>query len=247
MDDLVRELHQFQRYVAGLQTITARARAGAPDAAEGSDSTGKVRVVLDAEGIPRSVVVGEDWARRLAAASLATAVTQAFQAATGARMSAWSQRARDEGWRADSDRLRVPVLDRDVPVARLPADVRQRVEDAPPRSLDGLTDDVLTALRRVDTATATSPSIATGRGSPGSGRLAVVVSRAGLVSCTVDAKWATRQSGSQLTAAFGAALAMARAELIRAAPAPDTATAGLDQLFAQAMATLMDPDRLANS
>jgi hypothetical protein len=104
-DDIVGQLRGLQRYAAGLRDSIAQAQAHAPGHAEATDRSGAVRVVLGPDGLPKSVRVEPDWQRRLDPAVFGDAVVEAFQAAAGERMAAWSQTLHDNGWRSHADRI----------------------------------------------------------------------------------------------------------------------------------------------
>ena len=63
--------------------------------------------------------------------------------------------------------------------------------------------------------------------------------------CTVDEHWVAGQTAAQLMNALGQALAAAKENLSRASRKPQPAS-GTDRLFAEAMALLNDPRRLAD-
>jgi DNA-binding protein YbaB len=247
-DDIIGELHELRRYAAGLRDSIAQAQATAPQRAEATDGSGTVRVVLGSDGLPESIHVDADWRRRLDAAVFGDAVVEAFQAAVGERLAAWSRSLDGEGLRSRAERLRADSDDQRPIEATdpLPPAMRDAVAGARPRALDVLAEDMMRALDSVGELATASPLVVTGSGSSGSGHLAVTLSKAGLVSCTAQARWVSQQSGSVLTTALGEALAEARADLAAAVEAPDPAHQ-LDQLFAEALAILTDPQRLAGS
>ena len=100
--DLIRELQQIQRYAAGLHDLLAKAKAQAPRQAEGTDRSGAVRVVLGPDGFPETIRVDGGWQRRLSAAAFGGAVGEAFSAATGDRLAAWTTTLRQQGGRPAS-------------------------------------------------------------------------------------------------------------------------------------------------
>jgi hypothetical protein len=246
--DVLGTLQQFQRYAAGMQNLLAQAQAGMPERAEARDRSGAVRAVLGRDGLPESIVVEADWQQRLAADGFGAAVVEACQAAAGDRMAAWSRALHAEGLQARADRLRdePAVHSPPAPVDPLPPGLRRQADQARPRALEYLVEDVLQAADRVEEFAAASPLFATGTGADASGRLVVTVSQAGLVSCEAEPRWVGQQRGTALTSALREAIGRARADLARASQSPDPA-GGLDQLFAEALAILNDPQRLAQS
>jgi hypothetical protein len=248
VDDIIGELHRLRRYAAGLRDSIAQAQASAPQRTEATDGSGAVRVVLGPDGLPESLRVEGDWQRRLDPAAFGDAVVEAFQVAAGERMAAWSSTLDDAGWRSRADRSRADPDDERQPAVTepLPVAMRDAMADARPRALDALAEDMMRALDGVQETVGATPLIVTGSGASDSGRLVVTLSRAGLVSCTAQARWVSRQSGPTLTAALNHALSAARADLGTAAEAPNP-VGQLDHLFAEVLAILTDPQHLTSS
>jgi len=196
----------------------------------------------------RPLRVEPDWRRHLDAERFADAVVEAFQVAAGERMAAWSQTLHQEvgGWKAGAVDGQVDQPAQSPAADQLPESIARALDNPQPRALYLLADDAIGALGRVEEIAAASPLALTGTGSSGAGRLTVTVSKVGLVSCTAQPRWVAQQSGSALTAALTDAQAAARADLDRAAQAPAPA-AHLDQLLADAVALVSDPQRLADS
>src|SRR5690348_1369019 len=120
-DSIVGELQRMREVAAELQQRLARARAGGPPQVEATDRAGAVRAVLDADGLPEVIRVGDDWQGRLDAGDFGPAVVEACQAAAAKRMAAWSQALHSDG---DRDGLHRPVS---VPTDPLPARLRGQV------------------------------------------------------------------------------------------------------------------------
>jgi hypothetical protein len=241
-DDIVSELSELQRQASALQGLIAAAQANAPQSAEGSDPTGTVFATIGADGLPASIWVHDGWQRRLSGERFGAAVVEAFAAATEKRMAAWNTALEEGGWLSTVDDTRGD-LDRG---GRGPA----AVPPAPPFNgrpggLDDLLNEVLTAFDHVDDVAATSAITAQGSGVSGYHKLAVRVSRAGLVACEVDAAWAAQQSAEVMIAAFAEAVGRAKADLA-AQVAADPAR-NLDRVLGEALSLLGDPQRLAES
>lgn len=96
-DELLRELSQIQQYAAGLQGLLENAQARAPLSSEGTDRSGVVRVLLDADGLPISFRVEAGWHRKLTAVAFCGAVMEAFQAAMGVRLAIWTRTLQQQG------------------------------------------------------------------------------------------------------------------------------------------------------
>jgi hypothetical protein len=147
------------------------------------------------------------------------------------------------------------LLSVSVPTDPLPARLRGQVAEARPRPIDALAEDMMAAFDRVDQIAAASPLARTVTGRDASARLAVTLSAAGLASCTAPKAWVGQQTGSTLTSALGQALSAARDALAGTAGDPDPAgqpgqpdeLGQLDQVFAEALAILTNPERLTGS
>jgi hypothetical protein len=104
---------------------------------------------------------------------------------------------------------------------------------------------VLTAFDHVDDVAGRSAITAQGSGVSGYHKLSLRLSRAGLLSCEVDAAWAAQQSAEAMVAAFDEALSRAKADL--AAQAAADPEHNLDRVLGEALGLLNDPQRLAES
>lgn len=244
---LIREFQQIQRYASRLSELLAQAKEQAPRRAEGTDRSGMVRVMLGPDGLPETIKVENGWKGQLAPDAFGAAVGEAFSAATGNRLTAWTVALREQGWPARVDRLRTG-LDSSGPE---PAPVPPAVQRAmPPRPLDAIAEDVIKAFDTVHRFAA-PPAPVSGSGSAASGRLSLTLSASGGLSCTADPKWVSRQSAAALRTALSVGLRAARAELARAnlARAADDAsgTARLDGLLNEAFAVLMNPSTASNA
>jgi hypothetical protein len=238
--DLIRELQQIQRYAAGLHELLAQAQTQAPRRAEGTDRSGGVRVVLGPDGFPETIRVDSGWERRLAPEAFGGAVGEAFSAAMGERLAAWTDTLRQQGWQSDIDRLK-GAADRSPeapPALRRPT---------PPRSrpIGDVAEDMIKAFDTVD-AMARPPAPASGTGSAAGGRLTITLAGNGALSCTAEPQWVSRQSPAALMSALNEALHAARADLARQHPPAAATTGRLDGLLDEAFALLSDPRRLTN-
>lgn len=230
MDNLIKQLGELERRANRLRDLMDNARDGMPVRAEGTDQTGSVHVEIGADALPTRFRVAPDWDRRIAPPAFGGAVVDACQVAVNPRLAGWIARLKEPqpGCPADAE------MDSD----RSASNVR-------PRSLSDLTEDLLRAfddLAEAERHPAQPPPDA--RGVAGNGRLELVLSSAGLASCTSEPCWTATQTGAQLTMALAEALDNARAQLAARAPAPWQVD-GLDGLLAEAMAVLGDPRRLA--
>jgi hypothetical protein len=238
-EDILRELARLQEYATALQRMMAEAQAQAPRRAEGADPSGALHLVLGADGLPESVRVEPDWRQRLDPRRVGEAVVEAFESATGQRMAEWTNTLRDDGWQDKVERLR------DEPeAAAMPLPVPR--DEPPPRPMDVVVEEVLHAMDHAEQFANPPAFSAQGTGSDASAHLTVTLSRRGLVTCAVDASWAAQQTATDLSGAFGKAIAKARADLARAAAEPGPGER-LDRLFDEVLAILHDPRRLTES
>ncbi|MGH3696540.1 MAG: hypothetical protein ACRDRX_21540 [Pseudonocardiaceae bacterium] len=245
MDDLARQFAQMQNYAAALHSLITDAQAQAPLHAEGSDRSRAVHVVLGPDGLPTTFRVEADWKRRIEPAAFGAAVLEAFQAAVGDRLSAWTRTLEDDGWKTRADRL---TSGADDPAAapsrdRVPPAVHRPVSASRSRPIGDLTEDVIKAFDTVRTVAAQPPQpvVGSGRG----GTVTITLSSTGLTSCSADPGWVREQTAAQLMNALSTALAAAKEDLANRPPGSGPEK-GLDGLLSEAMAVLNDPRRLVN-
>jgi hypothetical protein len=234
-DDIVSELAELQRQASALQGLLATAQASAPRRAEGSDATGTLWATIDGDGLPSALSVQDGWQRRVSPERFGPAVVEAFAAASTNRMTAWDQALSENGWTSTVDTVRRELDGPASTTAPLPAPPPV----GRPRPAGELLNDMLTAFEQIDDASA----VVEGSGTSGYHKLELRLAATGLVSCEVDAQWASHQSGNDMAAAFGEALVKAKADLAAKSATPSH----LDQVLGEALALLNDPHRLAES
>lgn len=244
-DDLLAQFAQIQRYAAGLQGLLAEAQAVAPQHSEGTDKSGAIRVRLGPDGIPTSFSVSGDWARRLEPAAFGPAVVEACEAAIGHRLEEWTGSLDEDDWQDKVERLKGGPNDTTAPPrepGRIPPALRQAVEEAEPRRLDLLAEEMIAAFDNVESFV--PPPVEPASGSIG--KLTITLSSTGLTSCTAESRWVSGQSAAGLMNALSAALTQARTDLENGVTDEEPAT-GLDRLLAQTLSLLNSPDRLRDS
>lgn len=244
----MRELAQLQRYANELQGLVGSAQAKAPQRAEGMDPTRTVEVTLGADGSLDRITVASDWRSYLAPEAIGDAIETAFKSASDDRTEAWSRALERSGWAEDPDRSQEDgeVPPPGNPLDALPDAYRRSIDEAAPRALAGLAEDVLGLFDKIGEFTVPATVTATGAGTNASQTVVIKLSKSGLEACTVDARWAAQQDGTRLTNGLNEALASARQSLSQVADAP-APTARLDQLLGEALALLHHPERLAES
>lgn len=196
-DDLLAQFAQIQRYPAGLQDLLAEAQAVAPQHSEGTDKSGAIRVQLGPDGIPTSFRVSNDWAQRLEPAEFGPAVVEACQSAIGQRLEEWTGSLEEDNWQDKVERLKGGPSDTTPPPrepGRIPPALRRAVEEAEPRRLDLLAEEMITAFDNVESLV--PPPVEPASGS--AGRLTITLSSTGLTSCTTEPRWVSGQSAAGL-------------------------------------------------
>lgn len=257
-DDLLADLAQLQSYAAGLQSLLQDARASSPETAQGSDRSGAVTMTIGQDGLPLSIRVGADWARKIQPAAFGDAVVEASQAALGERMAAWVSALEREGWQAKVNRmeseLATPGAATTGPAApgAVPPAFRRTPGSPRPRPLDVVVEDALRTFDAVEQYTPPSPASGRAQGRAAGGKFTVTVSPEGLVACAADQRWVAGQTPAALANTFSQAIADAKAALATAVAAAAQATPAnpadrLKDLFSETMALLSDPQRLAES
>jgi hypothetical protein len=244
MNDIIAELLQLKDHAISLGSLIKEANAMSPRQAEGTDRNGAVRITLGPDGMPLGIKVAADWQQRAGTGAFGGAVLDAFQAAVGERMAAWTRTLEREGWIARAGRVR-DTLERPSPAhasAAVPPAFRR--DTFRPRPLDDLAEDVIKALDAAVSEAARPPARPEGTGRAAAGRITVTLAPGTLAGCAADSRWASQQTPEDLATAFGQALSAAR-EQLRLSEQAATATAGqragqLDQLFAETLAILTD-------
>jgi hypothetical protein len=245
--DILQELRQLERQAGAIHDVFVDANAKSPSRAEGTDQTGTVRVVVDAEGLPAEIVVARDWHDVLAGSEFGRAVRDAFTDATRSRMAIWSQAIATSGWRDRVEDLRDGA-------GRLPSDAAGTSGVVAPSVAAWRRpfEDVLGDVLRDDDPVATAPA-PTGTGWDESGQLVLTVAPSGLVSCVASAHWLSYQNAEALTTALAQAVGSARAELSAATRAiapdggPERPAERHARLFDEVLARLGELRRLSES
>ena len=244
-EDLMAQFAQIQRYANGLQRLLVEAQAMAPRQSEGTDNSGAVTVQLDANGIPRSFRITQDWHRRLTPETFGQAVVEACQAAIGDRLSVWTHSLAEDGWQDKVELLKdgpadpAPSGDHS---AQIPPAFREAVDTARPRPAIDLAEAVIRSFDNVQAFTPPAEQMATGTAARG--KLTVTLSSTGLTSCTVDVSWVARQTATILMNELGTAV-RAATEMLREPAAAAEPAPGIDRLIAESLALLNNPGQFA--
>ncbi|MCE7001635.1 hypothetical protein LWC34_02085 [Kibdelosporangium philippinense] len=240
-DELAVQFAQMQKYTATLHSLMTAAQSHAPRQSAGADKSGAVRITLGPDGLPASFRVDNDWDRKITPAAFGGAVMEAFQVAINDRMETWTRALAEDGWRDRVDQVKGPAT---ATEGRIPAAFRKPVEEVNPRPIGDIAEDMFKAFDTVD-ALAAVPKSDGASGTDRTGKITISLSSSGLTSCTVDEHWAARQTAAQLMNALSQALTAAKEDLSRKSQKPQPMS-GVDRLFAEAMALLHDPRRLAD-
>uniref|UniRef100_A0AAU2VT38 YbaB/EbfC DNA-binding family protein n=1 Tax=Streptomyces sp. NBC_00008 TaxID=2903610 RepID=A0AAU2VT38_9ACTN len=252
-EEFIQGLQHFQQQALNLQNMMTNLQSQMPEGAEGTDAQGAVTIRLASDGLPESIKAASDWQRRQPPESIGAVVVEAYGAAMSAQMEDLSRSLDESDWQTKADRMDDslaapgPFGAEDAPsaAAEFPhPDLRYVV----PRSLDEVTEDMLSAFGAVEQLASVPPEPVQATGKSTAHRVVLTVAKGGLVSCEVDPQWAKQQSSIGLNQAFEEALAEAR-EKLRAAEATagdGVANLQLGSLLNEALAILSDPRRLAD-
>jgi len=200
-------LSRAQSYATGLDAFIHRVESQVPRQVEGSDSSGMVRIVVGADGLPISFDVHPDWKRNLRPASFGSAVVEAFQAASNRRLQAWVTAMNDGDPPAVSDHAGAATSN----PPRTPAPAAPGLR---PRAPAELIQELLDATGDMGALMEATPM--SGSGSTGFGKLTLTLTD-GQLSCTADHFWVADRTGEELTEALSRALAAVREDLTQAA------------------------------
>ncbi|WP_212992064.1 hypothetical protein [Actinoplanes auranticolor] len=143
-------------------------------------------------------------------------------------MRTWTTAVDDDGWWRRRTDLQVDP-DAEEPFARRP---QPQLPAGQVRDSGELAEEALELLHTAQRTPAKPATPVEGRND--SQHVAVQLSSAGLVACTIDPEWAQRQEGSSISAALATALQRAIAKR----PASTPIGSGADELIGDALATL---------
>jgi len=241
---LIDDLQFLHRNMNAFQKLLREGEEQAPGPVDASDSSGQVRVFLDASGTASSIRVSAGWKQRLAPEALAQAVTEASRQAVSERVALWGENLERTDWKGKVDRIgqRIERGLGGEEAGAPPAFQRMRGQSEP-RPVNVLAEEMLKLFDRTQNFTAPSaPAEFTGRDRSRRVSLSVAPG-AGITGCDIDARWAGGQNATDLTSALKGALEAALAEAA-ARPAPPSPAEGVDGLLAETLTLL---DRLPNT
>ncbi|BAJ29303.1 MULTISPECIES: hypothetical protein [Kitasatospora] len=240
------ELNRIREQALLLGGALRRAADALPAREEGEDSSGLVRVVIDADGIPESIVIGAGWKSRIRAEDLGATVREAAAAAGMRRMEAWSRELDRDDHRDAYDRGVESVrTGRTDHRASAPQDAPNE-SGSTARPLQDVIEDILELSRRVgseETPLHRSASVTVFNSSR---TVTVTLTPTAFVSAEIDPRWADSRSGSELSREIQSTVTAARARLAAAAAeqtGPPGAGEQLERLLGESMAALRDPAR----
>lgn len=251
-EEFIQGLQQFQQQALNLQNMMAGLQNQMPQGVEGTDAQGAVTVRLASDGLPEVIKAASDWQRRQPPEAIGAVVVEAYGAAMSAQMEGLSRSLEESDWQSKADRMD-DLLAAPGPSGAAAASTAAHDFPEPdlryvvPRSLDEVTEDMLSAFGAVEQLAAAPSEPVQATGSSSAHRVVLTVAKGGLVSCEVDPQWASKQSSIGLNQAFEEALADARGKLgaADAATGDGVANLQLGGLLNEALAILSDPRRLA--
>ncbi|WP_067508254.1 hypothetical protein [Actinoplanes sp. TFC3] len=224
-NDMVARLGEFQAKVAEFSALANQLTSAAPQQAEGYDSSGCIRVVLDNSGLPSLVSIRDEWQQRLEPSNLGRSVMDASTDAVRQGIAALTDNLDSSDWWMQKKRLEAGELQSAAPAApaMAPGVAREPLD---------LTEGVLEKLQEVQQKP--SEAAASVKGSDSSRHVSVVLTANGFSDCSIDEQWAARRSGKAISQALMQAVQEARRTL-----RPQSASGPhLDQLLRDALATL---------
>ncbi|MFJ8852014.1 hypothetical protein [Streptomyces sp. NPDC102437] len=251
-EEFIQGLQHFQQQALNLQNMMTSLQNQMPQGAEGTDAQGAVTIRLASDGLPEFIKAASDWQRRQSPEAIGAVVVEAYGAAMSAQMEGLSRSFDETDWQAKADRMDDSLA---APGPSGPAETSSAAAGIPepdlryvvPRSLDEVTEDMLSAFDAVEQLAMEVPEPVHATGKSTAHRVVLTVAKGGLVSCEVDPQWAMKQSSIGLNQAFEEALADARDKLsaLEATAGDGVANLQLGSLLNEALAILSDPRRLA--
>jgi hypothetical protein len=220
-------LHRLQQQADRIGRLAHELVTATPRQAEGCDTTGRVVVVLDHDGVPERIRVIDGWQERLDSHRLGAAAVEAFGDAVQQAMRTWTRRLDDTRWWS---RQREPD---EAPDAAPRAGASPPVSGRVQHDLE-YSEPILRALHSSRRPGNEQPPAA--EGADEAGYVTVRLGAGGLVGCEIEPRWARDRAGTTITAALDRALSRARTAL--ATPSRIEASAAVDTALADALATL---------
>jgi DNA-binding protein YbaB len=237
-NNALRSLEQLRRDAQRLQAQLGRAVRHGQSTRDGSDTTGVVTVLLDADGAACDVLVSADWRRRLSLDELCRAICSADTDAAQRRALATTEAlARLDEAHAHPSTLDGEATHADPEVTgRQPGPVDStRTVEGVPRTLAQLTTAAWAALDDLARFT-TAPPAVTGQAAGGAVRMQVGQGR--ILDCVVEPGWLARQDATTLTRGLRQALLAARAAAAEVSRPTAEFHERLADLLADAQATM---------
>ncbi|GAB3140947.1 hypothetical protein GCM10027290_12660 [Micromonospora sonneratiae] len=203
--------------LAAASTATAGAYAG-------EDPTGTVRIVLDEAGQPADVELASEWRSAVGSDGLADGVRQAWQAAVGARVTAWSEAVETSSPPAPPAGHRQPSPV-DLPSDAEPGDLLGYRVQSNLSGLMSLLADAEAALDQVQRLTV-GAGPATAQGRSADREVTVTISAGELIELQADPRWLAGASATAVGRAIRAALVDAHRSLSQSEAVPQPAALG---------------------
>lgn len=237
-DRVLMTLQRRQRAMPALAQLLDELRDDTDGRSERADATGSVRVIRGSDGVPLSITVDPDWARRVGAEGLAAAVTEAGAAATlagiealggrGGNLETFEQRATELLDYLTGDGPLPPGLRVDQAAAgdvMVPASPLWTVEEA---------EALLGELGDVDGVD--DPAELSYTGYAAHGRLTLTLGADRGLTCEAEPEWVSRQSADELNGAFAIAVRSLTADRESRAAATERAMSAPIKYIAAAQA-----------
>lgn len=240
--DLLSSVTELTRRIRREQAALTRAMAQAREVRDGTDESGTITVLIDADGTAHDVRVAADWRQRLRLADLGAAVVAAdgeaarrrAQATTEALTAAHQEAATAYGSTQDGTSLSTGD-DRGADGWLVPVPLDGATRAGRRRSLAELSTAVLAAFEDLERVTEPPPPIH-GAGADGSVRVTVAQGR--ITECVINQAWLAHQDEITLGYALREAVCAAATAGLAARRPFIEYQQRLDAIVADARATL---------
>jgi hypothetical protein len=246
--DLLSSVTELTQRLRREQADLIRANARGRQVRDGTDESGSITIVLDDDGTARDVLVAADWRRRLNPAQVGSAVVAADSRAAHRRAAATADAL--AGASTSDGRGRESTEDTEEELARsgptssgggwlVPIPLTEPAsEPAPPRrSLAELSTAVLAAFEELERVTEPPPPVP-GVGAAGAVRVTLAEGR--LTECAINQAWLAHQDEVTLAYALREAVSAALTAAVAARRPLIEYQQRLDEIVADARATLRD-------
>ncbi|MBO0802705.1 MAG: YbaB/EbfC family nucleoid-associated protein [Nocardiopsaceae bacterium] len=232
------DLERLRQRAVNLQEMMQELQESSPERIESTDRTGAVRVVMRQDGLPESIQVDVRWQNHIRPQALGEAINEAWQQAVRRRDETWARALKDSGWQDRFERYR--SAPEQAPGQPAQPGQGQAAQPGPgtQRTPNAIAEDVINALDTAISSPGPESQPTHARGSSPDNGIVIMLTRNGQMSCSVDARWVTTQTSSDINQALRAALAAAHEQLRNQAASTAAFTGHASQLLEESLAML---------